>query len=235
MAYQKPRNFDSPYYPYEKPNQFTSLKGAELIPYRLLTYLLDLPDKYGYVPKDDNTRPRVRLAKYLWYDEANPLAQPLPTPDQKRSLLYNGDDVTLSTEESREKHPKGYRLMGQIYTKPSETDARILVKCFMTHAIPRSDLKVILGVDFQIITNYALDNITKSPTYSRSFAIHQCLVEALHGVDIAGIGTIHYSKPIHGDSGYTTYHSEGDQIYSDTIFAIDWQESGTPTDVVVSW
>ena len=236
MGFSKPRNFDSPYYPFEKPNAFTTLKGAELIPYKLLTYLLDLPDKYGYVPKDDNSRPRVRLAKYLWYDEANPLAQPLPTPEQKLSMLYNGENAALTTEEDKKNHPKGYRLLAQTYSEPSETDAQVLLKCYMAREIPRSDLKIVIGLNFEVVVNYALDNIMRTLVYSRSYAIHQRLVEALHGVDLAGIGTIHYSKPVHGDCGSPSpYHSEGQQIYRSAFFAIDWQESTTPQGVVASW
>lgn len=232
----KPRDFDSPYYPFEKPNAFTTLKGAELIPYRLLMYLMDLPDKYGYVPKDDNSRPRVRLMKYLWYDDANPLSLPLPTPEQKISLLYNGDNAELTTDEDRRKHPKGYRLLPQTYMKPSETNANVILKCYLAREIPRSDLKIVIGIDFQIIVNYALDNVMKTAVYSREYAIHQCLVESLHGVDIAGVGTIHYSKPVHGDSGRPNpYHDEGDSLYSDCFFAIDWQESQYPVNVVTSW
>ena len=232
----KNRNFNNPYYPYEKPNTFTTLKGAELIPYKLLMYLLDLPDKYGYQPVDDNNRPRVRLAKYLWYDEPNPLAQPLPTPEQKMSMLYVSEKAAITTEEDKKNHPKGYRLWPQIYTEPSETDAKVLMKCYMAREIPRSDFKVILGVNFQVVVNYALGAMLKTPTYNREYAIHQCLVEALHGIDMTGIGTIHYSKPVHGDSGRPNpYHDEGQATYSDTFFAIDWQESQYPVNIVQEW
>ena len=67
--------FESPYYPYEKVQTgFNTLRGAEEIPAKILRYLLDLPDWKGYQPVDDNSRPRVRLAKYLYYDDANPLS-----------------------------------------------------------------------------------------------------------------------------------------------------------------
>jgi hypothetical protein len=231
----KVRNFNNPYYPYEKPNAFNTLRGAELIPYKLVMYLLDLPDKYGYEPVDDNNRPRVRLMKYLWYDEPNPLSMPLPTPEQKLSMLYNGEKAAITTEEDKRNHPKGYRIMAQIYTEPSSVNADINLKCYLAREIPRSDFKTVIGVDFQVVTNYALDNIMKTAVYSRSYAIHQCLVEALHGVDMAGVGTIHYSKPVHGDSGRSLYHSEGSEIYSDTFFAIDWQESQYPVNVVPNW
>ena len=228
-------DFNSPYYPYSKVDTgFNTLKGAEDIPYQLIMYLLDLPDKHGYVPIDDNSRPRVRLMKYLYYDEPNPLAQRLPTPEQKLSLVYNGKNAVLDGEEDKKNHPKGYRIWAQNYAEPSELEARALLKCYMGRTIPRSDQKTVLSVVFNVTMNYALDNIMGTNVYSRTFAIHQCLVEALHGVNLTGIGTIYYSKPIHGDCGYTVYHSEGTQIYGDTILAIEWQET-TTNEIVENW
>lgn len=222
-------SFDSPYYPYEKVDSgFNSLKGAEFIPYKMLMYLLDLPDKNGYEPVDDNERPRVRFIKYLYYDDPNPLALPLPTPEQKLSLLYNGENASLDGDEDKANHPVGYRILPQIYTMPSELTARALLKCFMARAIPRDDFKTVLGVNFGLILNYALDNITRTKAYSRMYAMHQCLVEMFHGVNIAGVGTIHYNKTVHGDCGYTVYHSEGTQVYSDTFMAIVWRETTEP-------
>lgn len=228
-------SFDNPFYPYEKPTAgFNTLKGAEFIPYQLITYLLDLPDK-DYVPIDDNERPRVRLAKYLWYDEPNPLAQPLPTPKEKLSMLYSGENAMLPTDEDKKNHPKGYRLMAQNYTEPSELDARVMLKCYMAREIARNDYKTVLGIDFEVSVNYALDNVTKTMVYSRMFAIHQCIVESLHGVNIAGIGTVHYNKSVHGDCGFTLYHTEGTTIYSDTFMAIEWQEGDVLDTVVNPW
>ncbi|MBQ1202054.1 MAG: hypothetical protein IIX59_08775, partial [Alistipes sp.] len=40
----------------------------------------------------------VRLAKLLWYDGEKPLEQPLPTPKQKLSMLWNGDESVLNTD-----------------------------------------------------------------------------------------------------------------------------------------
>lgn len=221
-------SFDSPYYPYEKPNLgFNTLRGAEEIPGKLIKYLLDLPDKYGYEPVDDNSRPRVRLMKYLWYDEANPLSKPLPTPKQKLSLLYNGENTSLNTDEDKVNHPKGYRIFGQQYEEMSQINAKTMLRCYMARAIAKSDFKSILGVDFSCVINYALDNTLRTDVYSRMYAIHQCLIEALHGINMDGIGTIYYNKSIHGDCGYTVFHGEGEVLYSDTFMAIDWQETST--------
>lgn len=229
-------DFNNPYYPYDKPNGgYNTLRGAEEIPYKLITYLMDLPDRNGYEPVDDNERPRVRLAKYLWYDEPNPLSMPLPTPEEKLSMLYDGHNAMISTEEDKKNHPKGYRLQSVNYTEASELEARVLLKCYMGRVIGRTEFKTTLGVTFEIVVNYALDNVTRTSVYSRMYAIFQCLVEALHGVNIAGVGPIYFSKPVHGDVGYTTYHSEGTQTYATIGMAIDWQEGGLPYDVVTDF
>ena len=228
-------SFDSPYYPYEKVFAgANSLKGIEQIPLKVIKYLLDLPDASGYVPVDDNSRPRVRLIKYLYYDEPNPLGRPLPTVEQKLSILYNGENAQITTEEDKKNHPKGYRLYAQNYDEPSQITAKTMIRCFMARAIPRTEFKTILGIDFLVVVNYALDNNLKTDVYSRMYAIHQCLVEALHGVNIDGIGTVHYNKAVHGDCGFTLYHDEGTNIYSDTFMAIDWQET-TTNEVITDW
>ena len=87
-------NADS--YPYERVQSgYTRLRGTEEIPIKILKYLMDLPLP-GYMPKDDNDHARVRLMKYLWYDGANPLANPLPTPQEKLSMLFDGDNPVLN-------------------------------------------------------------------------------------------------------------------------------------------
>lgn len=89
-----------PTYPYEKiTTGANTLRGAETLPHKLLTYLMDLPDANGYEPVDDNSRPRVRLAKYLWYDGANPLANPLPSVEEKRSMLFDPYNPDINTDE----------------------------------------------------------------------------------------------------------------------------------------
>lgn len=228
-------NFSSPYYPYSKiQTGFNGLKGAELIPNKIITYLLDLPDANGYEPVDDNSRPRVRLIKYIYYDEPNPLSKPLPTPEQKLSLLYDGMNPDINTDEDKENHPKSYRIFGQQYELQSPIEAKTILRCFMAREIPRSANKTILGLNFETVANYALDSNMKTDVYSRMYAIHQCLVEALNGVNIAGIGTVAYDKQLHGDSGRTLFHSEGTQIYQDSFFGIDWQET-TTGETITEW
>ena len=228
-------SFDSPYYPYERVQSgYNTLKGAENLPNQLIMYLLDLPDKNGYVPVDDNSRPRVRLIKYIYYDSENPLAEPLPTPEQKLSLLYDGSNPDINTDEDKQNHPDRYRVYGQQYEMQSMTKAKTILRCFMAREIPRSAIKTVLGIDFECIVHYALEGNMKSGVESRMYAIHQCLVESLNGLNMSGIGTISYDKRLHGDAGYTLYHTEGSAVYSDTFFGIDWQET-TTDEVIPTW
>ena len=167
-------DFNSPFYPYEKvyPGYLTGL-GSELIPDKLMRYLMDLPDAEGYEPKDDNTRPRVKLMKYLWYDGAKPLDQPLPTPEQKISLLYNGETPVVNTDEEKKAHPKGYRLFPQQFWIPAEYRAGSLIKCYMGRNLPYSPVQWELGVIFEIIVNYQQDNNMRTRSMSRLYAMEQ--------------------------------------------------------------
>lgn len=222
-------DFNSPYYPYEKVHTgANTLKGAELIPGQIIRYLLDLPDRYGYEPVDDNERPRVRLIKYIYYDDPNPLSKPLPTKEQKLSLLYDGSNPDINTDEDKKNHPQRYRIFGQQYELQSPTQAKTMLRCFLAREIPRTEEKTILGLNFETIVSYALEGNMTTNVYSRMYAIHQCLVEALNGVNIAGIGVVRYSKGNHGDAGRTLYHTEGNDVYQDSFFSIDWQETTTP-------
>ena len=118
-------SFDSDTYPYTRVlTGVNRMDGAELIPLKILRYLLDLPDANGYTPTDDNSRPRVRIAKYLWYEGQNPLGQPLPTPQEKLSMLFDGEEPDLNTDEQKRKHPKGYRIYPQVYWGQSELEAK---------------------------------------------------------------------------------------------------------------
>ena len=68
----------SPYWPYRKVVEADTLAGMEQMPYIVCRYLMDLPDGTGYVPPTDNSFPRVRLKKLLYWDCPLPLNQPMP-------------------------------------------------------------------------------------------------------------------------------------------------------------
>lgn len=219
-------DFSSPYYPYEKVNTgFNTMDGAEQIPYRLLTYLMDLPDGNGYVPTDDNEHPRVRLMKYLFHDGANPLSRSLPTQEEKLSLLFDAEHPVLNDDELKRRHPKGYRLFAQQYWQQAELTARTLLKCYVGRVIPNSPFHASIGLVFELCTFYGTDTVTKTTAYSKLYAMECALIGALHGVNIGGVGVVSFDRRAHIDAGSQSYRDDGSHLYRIVKMSVDWMES----------
>lgn len=218
--------FDSPYYPYElvMPG-YNRYAEAEKMPNKIIQYLLDLPDAAGYEPMDDNNRPRVRLMKYLWYDGARPLDNALPTTEQKLSLLYNGDNPVLNTDAEKAAHPKGYRIFPQAYWLPAEFTATTLMKVYMGRNLPYSPFSSELGIVFEFLVNYGQDNNMKTNAASRLYAMECALLDALHGVNITGIGVVNFDRRSHMDSGSNYFHDDGTNLGRRVYLSVQWAES----------
>ena len=218
--------FASPYYPYEKVQTgYNDFLGAEQIPYKILTYLMDMPDRNGYVPVDDNGRPRVRLMKYLWYDGTNPLGEPLPAPEEKLSLLFNGDEPVLNTEEQKKAHPKGYRLYAQRFWGQSQVEAQSTIKCYIGRVIPLDGYRASIGLTFEIMSNVNLETNTKTNSYARCYDMEQCILQALHGVNITGVGAVDFSRAAHADSGSRPIYDEGTNVGRELKMSVLWMGS----------
>ena len=220
--------FTSPYYPFSKvQGGFLTFRGTEKIPQRLLLYLLDLPDAEGYVPADDNARPRVRLMKYLWYDGERPLENMLPTPQEKRSLLFDGDEPVVATQEMKRRHPKGYRLYGQRFWGEAQTEAKTTIKCYMGREFCPTPFEARLGVTFSILCNVNQETTTRTDAYSRAYNIEQCVKEALHGVNIGGVGVVDCTRAAHGDNGSRPiYDQTGTLVGRELKLCVSWAEGG---------
>ena len=222
-------DFKSKYYPYRKVIASNTLRGAELIPYKILRYLMDLPDAYGYQPWDDNEYPRTRLKKYLWYDCENPLAQPMPTAQEVRSMLFDPEHPDINTDEDKRNHPHGYRLYWQRNIAQSGIEAKSMLKVYPGRVLDTDDFRTIIGLQAEIWCNVNLITNTRTSAYDRTFDIEQCLREALAGVDIAGVGTIRFSRQ---DSSY----NGSEILYTDSVmcgrmlyFSTAWSEGGGGT------
>ena len=219
-------SFDSPYYPYQKVNTgYNGMAGAELIPHKILMYLLDLPDQNGYMPQNDNARPRVRLAKYLWNDGKNPLNGEFPTPSQKMSILFDPYVPVLNTDEQKEDHPKGYRLYAQKFWGQSQIEAKTVIKCYLGRIIPIDEYQASIGVTFEIMCNVNMETNTKTSAYARSYDIEQCIIESLHGVNITGVGTMSFSRLSHGDNGSRPIYDEGTNVGRELKMSVLWMDS----------
>lgn len=206
----------SPYYPYVKvhPSYF-DLSASVDLPKKICDYLLDAPGN-GYTPQDDNTYPRCRFWKYLFYDGANPLSEPLPGITEKMSVLFD--------PSSPENPPsgKGYRLIPQAYIKPAQTDAQTCVYCYCDRTVPtNNEFTICLSVVFLIWTHYTYESNTETNAMSRTFALEQALIEAFHGVNMDGIGTFFFSREKHPDCGSRVIYDKNTNVGRQLTFALE--------------
>lgn len=209
-------HIDSKYYPYFKIQEgFSTHMELDYIPRKVMDYLLDMPIG-EYQPKDDNSYPRCRFWKYLLYDGVRPLDNPLPTPKQKKDVLFN--------PEKSEQPPtnKGYRLIPQIYIKPAQENAQTRVYVYLGRGIAEDDFKTQMSIVFEIWSHYTQESNTKAnESYSRTLAIADALYHSLHGVNIAGVGTFYFNRSKHPDCGSTPLYDDNSNIGRRLILGIE--------------
>ena len=219
-------SFDSATYPYSlTPSANNTLRGAEKIPKQILLYLLDLPDAAGYTPRDDNRRPRVRLSKYLYYDGEDPLLQPLPTPAQKLSMLFDPTEPDINTDEQKAKHPKGYRLFWQHVTKESNLEEKSYIKCYIGRVFSPRPYITTIGVYIDIWCGSNLETNIVTDVESRSFAIEQAIVESLANVNFTGIGAVSFLRSDHTNNGSVPVYTDGSLLGRSLHFSISWSDA----------
>ena len=185
---------NSKYYPYQKVQEnFADLSQMAYLPKKICDYLIDAP-KGTYTPKDDNSYPRCRLWKYLYYDEARPLSLPLPTIKQKMSVVFNPDKASEPPTD------KDYRLIPQEWVQQEQEKAMTRIYCYLGRVIaPHDDNIFSVAVIFDIFTHSTYELNTKDEVYSRTGGILTSLIDALNGVNMEGIGTFTMSKRVHPD------------------------------------
>ena len=179
----------SAYYPYIRVYDYTNTPGAEHLMNKIVNYLLDLPDAH-YTPPDNNKFPRCRFNKLLYWDDADPLGKPLPTPEQKMALVFDPE------RPDKPKYPeKQYRIIPYAYPGQSvEYIGRTSVKIYIGNAKPMSDFRVEQCVTFEVLCNAALEGNVHRNVVSRSFDIANDIKNALHGVNMAGVGAWYYDR-----------------------------------------
>ena len=192
---------DSPTYPYEKVAEFPRMEMAAEIPLIICRYLMDLPMP-GYEPKDNNGFPRCRLMKRLWYDDHDPLANPLPTPEQKMSMLFDGEHPTLNTKEEKAEHPQGYRLYPLQWWMQSQIEAQTSLKVYMGRETPLDDFRVEIGIIFDIYCNANFETSM-------------------------GVGVMNYSRHTHGDAGSQNFYDEsGTNVGRRLVMSLTYMAGG---------
>jgi hypothetical protein len=189
------------YYPYERVQSDLTLPALESVPKLVRDYLMDMPQK-GYAPPDNNESYRCRLMKYLYYDGKNPLSNPLPTPAQKMSLVYDPDNPDKPPTD------KQYRIFTQQLVHQAQTHGVTTMRIYMGRVIPVDAYKARASIVIEFLTNAAYDSNTKTTDLSRTFAM-ACLAErALSGVNMSAGATFAFNRQEHPDSNIQAINDE---------------------------
>jgi hypothetical protein len=181
----------NPYYPYEKIQEYATLPDADAFLQKVVRYLLDLPEN-GYNPPDNNDFPRCRINKLLYWDGEDALEKPLPTPQQKLSLVFNPKSPDVPPDKE-----KKYRVYPMIYPVQAQSVGQTTLKIVMGWAKPTASYRVDQSVLFEVMTNTAYEGNVTSDALSRTYAICTDIIRALNGVNIDGVGTFYFDRRQH--------------------------------------
>ena len=181
-------NDQSPYYPYTKAQNYATLPDAEKLLKKVVDYLIDIPLK-GYTPPDNNEYPRCRLMKLLYYDVQHPIGQPIPTPEQKRSIVFDPESPDVPPDKER-----GYRIYPMIYPIQAQSMGQTTLKIFMNYLKPTNVFRVDQSISFEVLTNTAYENNQASTSLSRTYNICLEILRALNGVSIDGVGAFYFDR-----------------------------------------
>lgn len=212
----------SPYYPYRKVTESSTLAGLERLPYVLTKYLMDLPLP-GYTPPSDNISPRARLKKLIYWDCAHPLDQPLPTTEQMLSIKFDPEAPGTPPDPER-----GYRIFSQELVRQAQTGAQAIIRIYLDSARPIMSKNIFIyrqTVIYQTMVNYALEANLKDTANTRAYGMMQAIQEATEGVNFGGIGGMHTERITKFDDERT---NTGYKIYQ----YIDWA-AGAPNEAYV--
>lgn len=179
---------NNPYYPYHKVADYVTMPDAEKLLKKIVDYLLDLPMK-GYMPPSDTSTPRSRLIRILYYDDPHPLDQPLPTPQQKLSIVFDPESPDVPPDAD-----KKYRIFPMIFPIQAESMGRTSLKIFMSYAKPNSNMQIEQAVGFEVLSNTAYEGNQNSTSLSRTYQICVEILRALNGVNIDGVGGFYFNR-----------------------------------------
>ena len=183
------------YYPYKRVQGYGTLPNLEIIPRMVRDYLMDMPSK-GYNPPDDNRSFRCQLMKYLYYDDADPLGKPLPTPEQKMSIVYDTFKPDIPPDKE-----KGYRIFSQILTSEAQPIGQSIMRIYMGRIVPVDTYTMQASIVMHFLCNAAYEAHSRTLALQRSFNMSCLALRALSGINMgAGIGTIYFDRRQHGYS-----------------------------------
>ena len=189
------------YSPYEKVYDFFGMSDLDIVPLKLRDYLLCMPSAECPNPILTNENPRVRLVKYLYYDTPNPLNEPMPSVEERKSIVFDPFHPTDPTQ-------KRFRVFTQIAVNQAELEGSTILRIVMGKTIPYTPFSASIGVEFVILSNYTLESNTRTTALSRTYSIELSILEALNGVNIDGVGAFMFSRGVHPDCGSRLIYDE---------------------------
>lgn len=189
------------YSPYEKVYDFFGMSDLDIVPLKLRDYLLCMPSAECPNPILTNENPRVRLVKYLYYDTPNPLNEPMPSVEERKSIVFDPFHPTDPTQ-------KRFRVFTQIAVNQAELEGSTILRIVMGKTIPYTPFSASIGVEFVILSNYTLESNTRTTALSRTYSIELSILEALNGVNIDGVGAFMFSRGVHPDCGSRMIYDE---------------------------
>jgi len=208
------------YSPYKKVYDFFGMSNLDIVPAKIRDYLLCLPCKECPNPILTNENPRVRLVKYLYYDDPNPLDKPMPTVEQRKAIVF---DPYAPTDPSG----KRYRVFTQMAVNQAELEGSTILRIVMGKTIPYSTFSATIGVEFVILSQYTLESNTRTTALSRTYSIELCILEALNGVNIDGVGAFMFSRGVHPDCGSRMIYDEKMNVGRALVMAFEGK-GGSP-------
>lgn len=209
------------YSPYEKIYDFFGQSGLDIVPQKLRDYLLVMPSKECPNPILSNDNPRVRFVKYLYYDDAYPLDLPMPSVEERKAIVFDPYKPDQPT-------PKRYRMFTQMAVNQAELEGTTICRIVMGKTIPYNPFSSTIGVDFVLLSNYAHDSNTRTTALSRTYSMELCLIEALNGVNIDGVGAFTFSRGVHPDCGSKLIYDEKMNVGRSVTLAFE-AKGGSPT------
>lgn len=198
------------YSPYEKIYNYWADTEIEKVPMKLRDYLLLLPTKDCPNPIETNDNPRARLVKYLYYDAPNPLSNPMPSVQERLKMIFDPFNPDKPSDPNI-----GYRVFCQSNTAQANIMGQTILRIVMGQSIAQTPFIVTSSVNFQILSNYTIESNTQSTAELRTYAMEQCIIQALHGVNMTGVGTWMLTKSQYSYGSRNTINNGGKPITDD--------------------
>lgn len=189
------------YYPYERVQGYGTLPNLEDIPRQVRDYLMDMPSQ-GYTPPDDNDSFRCRLMKRLYHDGANPLSMSLPTPEEKRSIVFDPAHPDTPPTEKR------YRIFTQQLVHQAQTHGVTTMRIYMGRVVPVDSYKARASISIEFLTNAAYDANMKTTDLSRTFSMACDAQRALSGVNMSAGTVFAFDRREHSDAAIIPINDE---------------------------